>query len=179
MLAYSQKNELLSIKIDSMVQLDQENQRKLLDLISQNKIELSKKFNDSIKMMYQKNCKECERIFQKYGYPNYDVVGVKSSYNFWLLVQHCDSEVKFQKNILKALKVQVKKGKADPKNLAYLTDRVRKNQKKKQIYGTQVYRDKEGIYKPHPIKKEKRVNERRRELGLDSIEDYLNFMNYN
>jgi len=39
-------------------------------------------------------------------------------------VQHGDKDVRFQERILKAMKAELPKRNADPKNFAYLTDRV-------------------------------------------------------
>src|ERR1700744_3491242 len=65
-----------------------------------------------------------EQIFNKYGYPGYDLVGKQGTNNFWLMVQHCDQNPEFQKKILAAMKTEVDRGNADGKNYAYLIDRV-------------------------------------------------------
>jgi hypothetical protein len=73
------------------------------------------------------------------------------------------------------MKKEVKTKKADPKNFAYLTDRVNLNSDKPQIYGTQVtYQDRTAI--PKELAKPRAVNKRRKEVGLEPIEDYLKMM---
>jgi len=180
---YAQVNEkylsMISKKIDSLVELDQDNQRKLIDAVNNLEDEgLIKKLNEISEQTYRDNCEAVSKIFNEIGgYPDSEKVGKKSSYNFWLLVQHCDKMPEFQKSVLKHLKVAVKEGKADPKNMAYLTDRVKKNFNKRQIYGTQVFRDSNGTYKPYPIYKIKKVNNRREKVGLGTLEKYLELMN--
>jgi hypothetical protein len=60
-------------------------------------------------------------------------------------------------------------------NLAYLTDRVLVAQKKPQRYGTQA-RPEGGKMVPFPIEDEAKVDERRAELGLAPLADYLKQM---
>jgi hypothetical protein len=118
-----------------------------------------------------------KKIFDKYGFPGYDLVGKQGSNNFWLMVQHCDKTPEFQLEVLKAMKPELRKNNADSKNFAYLTDRVNLNLGKKQIYGTQVtYRLDSCQAIPKPLADSLNVNSRRKEVGLEPIEDYLNMM---
>ena len=113
-----------------------------------------------------------------YGYPNYNIVSKKSSYNYWILIQHCDNFLNLQKSALIALEIAVKEGIADKSNYAYLKDRVCVNMNEPQIYGTQVYKNSDNKYVLYPIKDISTVNERRKECNINnSIEDYLIIMN--
>src|SRR5258706_14949554 len=49
-----------------------------------------------------------KNILKKYGYPNFDKVGIESSNNYWLCVQHCDQDLKFQEQVLKLMRKEVK-----------------------------------------------------------------------
>lgn len=116
-------------------------------------------------------------IFARYGYPGYDMVGEKGSNDFWLMVQHCDMDVPFQQKVLAAMYVQVQKHNADPKNFAYLTDRVAVNTGHKQIYGTQLMYNTDSCQAiPRPLADSLKVNEQRKAIGLEPIETYLNMM---
>lgn len=173
-------NKELSEKIDSLLNNDQKLQNKLLAEVGKGEKKSKSKITaieNEIDEVYLKNCKKCLEIFNEFGFPNFDLVGKQSSYNFWIITQHCDVDVEFQKGVLKELKKAVKQGKAYPNNYAYLTDRVRINQSLKQKYGTQVYRNKSGLYVSYPIENKKKVNKLRDSLGLETIEEYLNFMN--
>ncbi|HVS90827.1 MAG TPA: DUF6624 domain-containing protein [Mucilaginibacter sp.] len=118
-----------------------------------------------------------EEIFKKYGFPGYDLVGKQGSNNFWLMVQHCDKTPEFQLEVLEAMKAELKKNNADSKNFAYLTDRVNLNTGKKQLYGTQVtYRLDSCQAIPKPLADSLNVNIRRKDVGLEPIENYLNMM---
>jgi len=117
------------------------------------------------------------KIFKQYGYPGYDLVGKKGSNNFWLMVQHCDKQPGFQQQVLKAMKIEMEKGNADSKNYAYLTDRVNLNTGQKQVYATQLMYNTDSCQAiPRPLVDSTNVNQRRKEVGLEPIEDYLNMM---
>ena len=116
-------------------------------------------------------------ILKRYGYPGYDLVGEKGSNCFWLMAQHCDYDPALQEKILAAMKPELAKHNADPKNFAYLTDRVRLNTGSKQVYGTQVtYRTDSCQAIPRALTDSLTVNTRRKEIGLEPIESYLNWM---
>ena len=57
-------------------------------------------------------------------------------------------------------------------NIAYLKDRVLVNNGKKQLFGTQFYTNKKGIFGPRPIKDIKNLNKRRKEYGLPPFSEY-------
>lgn len=131
-------------------------------------------FKDSI---YQSNFDKTRKIFESVGFPGYDVVGKEGSFHFWLIVQHLDKWPEFQHRVLKAMKKQVSRNNASASDFAYLTDRVRLNQGRKQIYGTQVEYDTNvcQAYSPKLFKPAS-INSRRHSVGLQSLEAYLNEM---
>ncbi len=61
---------------------------------------------------------------------------------------------------------------AKPRELAYLTDRVRVNQGREQVFGTQMRSDANGMPIPQPIEDPERLDERRVAVGLDAFEEY-------
>lgn len=131
-----------------------------------------KSFKDSVLTTHQKRLKE---MFDEHGFIGFDLAGEKGSHNFWLMVQHSDHAPEFQKTILKAMEVEVAKGNAKASNFAFLTDRVRKNAGLKQVYGTQVtYNMQIGQAYPRPVEDSLKVNDRRKAIGLEPLEDYLN-----
>jgi hypothetical protein len=118
-------------------------------------------------------------IFAKHGYPNYDLVGERGSSNFWLLVQHQDRHPSFQDSVLTKMKIEVDSGKASGENYAYLVDRVKVNTGQPQVYGTQMQlNSKSTSYEPKNVIEPEKLNERRKSVGLTSIEDYIQFMNH-
>ena len=85
----------------------------------------------------------------------------------WLLVQHADHDVTFQRECLRLLEAAVRLGEASRQHLAFLTDRALVNQGKCQVYGTQFR-----VEGPHPIEDEADLGTRRLRMGLTAFEQY-------
>lgn len=49
------------------------------------------------KKIDKKNTLKIKKIIERYDWPTINLVGKKASKNAWLLVQHADHDVKFQK----------------------------------------------------------------------------------
>ena len=131
-------------------------------------------FKDSVFTTHQKRIEE---IFNEYGFVGYDLVGEKGSQDFWLVVQHSDHNPEFQKKVLEKMKQEVEQGNADSKSYALLVDRVKLNTGQRQIYGTQVdYNFKLAQAYPKKLADSLNVNQRRKSVGLEPIEVYLNRM---
>jgi hypothetical protein len=119
-------------------------------------------------------------LFDKYGYLGYDKVGINSSHNFWLLVQHADKHPDFQDSVLVRMKIEADKGNSSITDYAYLLDRVLINTGQKQVYGTQMtLNSSKTSYEPKPVIEPEKLNERRRQVGLPTIEVYIQIMNDN
>jgi hypothetical protein len=162
---------LLKKQIDSLKIVDQQVQQDIMNDNSENRQALIKIEEET----FIRHTIILKKILETYGYPGFDKVGKESSNNYWLCVQHSDHDSKFQKEVLRLMKKELKNGKADFKNYAYLTDRVNINLGNSQIYGTQVeYKDRTAV--PKRLKNPKTVNERRKAVGLDPIEKYLDIM---
>lgn len=135
--------------------------------------ELSKisKKNDS------DNLKKVEKIIDKYGWLGKEDIGIDESKALFLVIQHSD-DIKIQKKYFSLMKEAVDNGKADKCDLVMLEDRILVSEGKKQIYGTQVgYNSKIKKYFLEPVADFELINERRKEAGLDSIENYVSFWN--
>lgn len=131
-------------------------------------------FQDSVYSTHKIRLKE---VFDKYGFVGYDLAGEKGSSNFWLMVQHSDHNPSFQKKVLRKMKIEVDKGNADSKIYALLVDRVKINSGQAQVYGTQVeYKMNPCRAFPKNLADSGNVNKRREEVGLQPLEEYLNFM---
>lgn len=131
-------------------------------------------FKDSVFTTHQIRLKE---MFDKHGFVGFDLAGEDGSKNFWLMVQHSDHNPEFQKEVLEKMKIEVDRENAIPGNYGLLVDRVNLNTGKKQVYGTQVtYNLQTGQAYPKPLEDSVNVNQRRKSIGLEPIEDYLNLM---
>lgn len=112
-------------------------------------------------------------VVEKHGYPGIGLVGADGERAAFLLIQHAAGDREFQKKCLDLLTTAVKAKDAAPAHLAYLTDRVRVVAGEKQLYGTQLTRNKDGELVASPIEDEANVDARRKEVGLPPLADYL------
>lgn len=162
---------LLKKQIDSLKIVDQQVQQDIMNGTAENRDALIKIKDET----FARHTLILKKILDTYGYPNFDKVGIESSNNFWMCVQHSDKDLNFQQEVLKLMQKELKNKKADSKNYAYLTDRVNINLGKPQVYGTQVeYKDRTAVARK--LEDPNNVNERRKAVGLDPIEDYLSLM---
>lgn len=128
-------NKALADSLAAMVQTDQVAANIPMGKYKEYSRKAWEQFKDSVFSTHQVIL---ERVFSQYGYPGYDLVGASGKHDYWLMVQHCDKTPGFQERILTAMKEEVKRNNAHASNYAYLTDRVRINTGRKQLYGTQV-----------------------------------------
>jgi hypothetical protein len=167
-------NQELANELEKMAEIDQ-----IAAYIPQGKYkELSESewnfFKDSV---FTTNQKRVGEIFAEHGFVGFDLAGESGSRNFWMIVQHSDHNPKFQKEVLTEMKKEVDKQNAISTNYGLLVDRVNLNTGQSQIYGTQVtYNMNNGQAYPKKLEDSINVNQRRKSIGLEPIEEYLNGM---
>ena len=137
---------------------------------------LSAGYNEEMANIHSRNAKILEEIIDTIGYPTVDKVGKEASEAAWLVIQHSIGEPNFMKKSAKLLKVAVNENKADPKGLAYLTDRIAVFEGKPQLYGTQFDWDENGEMNPNKFDDIVKVNQRRQAIGLNTLEEQTYIM---
>ncbi|HEY4511222.1 MAG TPA: DUF6624 domain-containing protein [Candidatus Paceibacterota bacterium] len=118
----------------------------------------------------REHTQEMESIVSRIGWPTISKVGRTGAKAAWILVQHADHAVEFQKYCLKLMR-DASPGEVELRDIAYLEDRVRVNSALPQLYGTQFHDRPDGIMEPRPIEYVGSVDERRKEMGLCSLEE--------
>jgi hypothetical protein len=116
-----------------------------------------------------------KQIIEEIGWPTISKVGKAVSNNAWLIIQHADRDIDFQKHCLSLMKDQ-SSTEVNYRNIAYLTDRILVNSKQPQMYGTQFTEDEKGVFIPREIEDKENVNERRKEMGLDTLKENIERM---
>lgn len=114
-----------------------------------------------------------KEIVAEHGWPTISLVGEDGEDAAWAIAQHADHDPEFQEQALELIREAVARGDASPGNLAYLTDRVAVGKGEPQTYGTQVGCTADGEVQVAPLADEESVDERRAEVGLGPLEDYL------
>ncbi|MCB9045386.1 MAG: hypothetical protein H6550_04515 [Chitinophagales bacterium] len=115
-------------------------------------------------------------VLDKRGWLGPDVIGNNGSQALFLVIQHADIEV--QQKYLPMMRDAVKNGKARGSSLALLEDRVALRAGGKQIYGSQIGRDKDGNFYVSELEDPENVDKRRAEVGLPPLGEYTRNWNF-
>jgi hypothetical protein len=105
-------------------------------------------------------------IIEKCGMPTLNEVNQKQMDAIWLGLQH--TENKYRIKYFPLIEKAVKNGDLSKEQYALMKDRILMDEGKPQIFGSQI---KNG--KLYDLEEPETVNERRQEMGLEPIEDYL------
>ncbi len=120
--------------------------------------------------MHRSHAEVLREIIARIGYPTVRKVGAEASNAAWLIVQHAIGEPDFMREI-RALLRTLSPEDADPRNAAFLEDRIRMYEGRPQLYGTQFDFDDSGVLSPVPFDDREAVNRRRAALGMNSLEE--------
>lgn len=118
-----------------------------------------------------KNVARLKAIIEKYGWPGNSLVGGDGMMAAWLLIQHADEDLAFQKHCLELMTKAAEEREFPKLLVAYWLDRVLVAEGKMQVYGTQ-FTIENGEMVPFPIEDELNVDTRRQEIGLGPLEEH-------
>ena len=165
-------NEALARELASMAEADH---RERIALSDGTKF-TSRPSNEQLMALARTDVSNSDRlreIVEEHGWPGRSLVGEQGAEHAWLLVQHADRQLDFQRRALVLLNAAVGAGDAPRRHLAYLTDRVRMNEGREQVYGTQMASVDDHVVVPWPVEDPDRLEERRAEMGLEPFADYV------
>lgn len=115
-----------------------------------------------------------KQLLERYDWIDRQRFGPAVSQNAWLLVQHADDHPHFQSQVLERMSAYLDSGGIKKANYAYLWDRVAVNSGRPQRYGTQpIWECHDGKLDLQPLAEPEQVNQRRAEMGMDSVESGL------
>ncbi|WDF55869.1 DUF6624 domain-containing protein [Mucilaginibacter sp. KACC 22063] len=147
------------------------------DLNLRNKLirkgKLSDGYDSAMEELHNCNAKILNDLIDQIGYPTEDKVGKEASEAAWLVIQHAIGQPAFMRKCRELLQKAVDENKAAPINLAYLSDRIAVFEEQPQLYGTQFDWDENGELTPNPFDDLTRVNQRRKAIGLNTLEDQI------
>lgn len=132
--------------------------------------ELSKK----LQAVDEGNRRWLSEKIERFGWPGKSLVGEQAAHAAWLLVQHADADPDFQERCLELMKAAAA-GEVAPVDIAYLTDRVLVARGRPQVYGTQC-EEVAGRFQPRECIDPEALDQRRKEVGLQPIKEYLQVM---
>jgi hypothetical protein len=112
-------------------------------------------------------------IVDEHGWPTFDLVGKEGTTAAWVIAQHTDFDVDFQKEAFELMEAAVADDQADASELAYLEDRIAVNTGQPQRYGTQVRCAGGQAHPATPLVDPDGVDDLRAGVGLDPLDTYL------
>ena len=124
----------------------------------------------TIQRIDRENREELRAMIKQFGWPGRSLVGEPAAHAAWLIAQHADEEPAFQKQCLQLMD-SAPHGEVSARELAFLTDRVLLASGKPQRYGTQ-FRQVGRRVVPEPMEEWKKVDSRRRKIGLPPLAQY-------
>jgi len=127
-----------------------------------------------VKAIDLENTRKLRQITKKHGFPNADLIGLDVVGNVFTMIIH-SSSIEFQKENLPYLRQAAQTNQYIKPEIALLTDKILVAEKKPQIYGTQFRTEAGKMYLEETIEPEK-LNERRAEMNLPTMEDYMKML---
>lgn len=109
-------------------------------------------------------------ILEKCGMPTLAEVTNQQLGAIWLVLQH--SEHKYRKQYFPFIEEAMKRGDLKKSKYATMLDRILMDEGEPQLYGSQIQRGQ--LYQ---LAAPETINERRAEMGMEPIEDYLRHFN--
>lgn len=137
-----------------------------------------KQFGLRFEAMDKSNTANLKALLKNYSWFTISEFGKKADNDAWLLVQHADLDHGFQKEVLKILAGLWEIGETNPRNYAYLFDRVaasfnNPSRRVPQRYGTQGSCVAPGKWEPLEMEDPNNVDARRAEVGLELLQNYI------
>ncbi len=127
-----------------------------------------------MKQVHENNNNRVKEIITKHGWPGVYLVGKDGAEAAWLITQHAVLDTEFMDSCLPLLEKAVINKQADGRHYAFLQDRTLNMSGKLQKYGTQFNINEHGKAVPFSIEKSEKVDDLRRELGLETLSERTN-----
>lgn len=116
------------------------------------------------------NTRQLVAWVRKCGWPRKGVHGEAATGAAWMLAQHAEPAT--QKAFLPYLEKAARAGDASASDFAYLADRLAAQDGRLQLYGTQMVQKGQCEFEFEKFDSRHEVNERRKAIGMQSLEEY-------
>ena len=162
-------NDLLRREIVAMAENDLSMRQ---ELVSDGSL-ASQGYHPRMEALHKSNASRLATIIEQYGWPGTSPVGEDGARAAWLIAQHAIGNPPFMRQCLSLLKRTASENEVLQWHAAMLEDRIRMYEGRHQVYGTQFQPNKNGELAPYPIKDPESVNDRRRAVGLNTLEERM------
>jgi len=132
--------------------------------------ELFDGYHPLMEQVHLKNAAELEPMIDAHGWLGESTVGADGAAAAWLIAQHAISLPDFSRKCLRLIEKAVAANEAEPRQAAYLHDRISFFERRPQRYGTQSDWNKGGLMEVWRLEDAEKVNEYRRAVGLQPLE---------
>ncbi|MCG1036257.1 DUF6624 domain-containing protein [Polaribacter sargassicola] len=168
---YMNKDKFVYVGSVDIIEVDCSNKHQILSEVYESDQRI-RKANNLIKYAKEdhRNQELVISIIEKCGMPTLNEVTQKHMNAIWLGLQHTDEKIR--KKYFPQIEKAVENGDLSKQQYALMKDRILMDEGKPQIYGSQIKNGK--LYK---LENPETVNERRKEMGMETIEDYLKYFN--
>ncbi len=168
---YVHKDKFVYVGSVDIIEVDCSKKHQILSEVYASDLRI-RKSNERIKYAKEdhRNQELVISIIEKCGMPTLNEVSQKHMNAIWLGLQHTDK--KYRKKYFPQIEEAVENGDLSKEQYALMKDRILMDEGKPQIYGSQIKGDK--LYK---LENPETVNERRKEMGMGTIEDYVRDFN--
>ncbi|MDX1830521.1 MAG: DUF6624 domain-containing protein [Lutibacter sp.] len=166
---YMNKDKFVYVGSVDIIEVDCSKKRQILSEVYESDQRI-RKSNELIKYGKEdhRNQELVISIIEKCGMPTLNEVTQKHMTAIWLGLQH--SNKKNRKKYFPQIEEAVENGNLSKQQYALMKDRMLMDEGKPQIYGSQIKNGK--LYK---LENPETVNERRKEMGMGTIEEYLKY----
>lgn len=118
-----------------------------------------------MQQVHRENAHALDAIVSTHGWPGISLVGLEGCRAAWFVAQHSICTPELQRKFLTLLAKAAESGDAPKAQVAFLTDRIRFNENRPQVYGTVLGWNEDGELSCE-IEDPANVDERRRAVGL-------------
>jgi len=132
----------------------------------------STRSKEIIEQVDKANQEQLQSIIEVHGWPSPSRFGEEAANAAWLIAQHADANPVFQRKCLELMQAEKAVSQED---LGYLADRVRVNEGRPQLFGTQWIVENDE-FKPQPIEDEENLDKRREKIGMPPFDEYVKVM---
>ena len=130
-------------------------------------------YHPRMEAIHKSNTYRLATIIDQHGWPGESLVGEDGARAAWLVAQHAIGNPPFMRQCLALLKQAASQREVPQWQAAMLEDRIRMYEGKPQVYGTQFQPNKGEGFIPYTIENPERVNDRRRTVGLNTLEERM------
>ncbi len=127
-------------------------------------------YADEMQEVHRDHARRLNELTRRYGWPTVPQVGIEGCRAAWLIAQHSNCTPDLQRKFLALLTEAAANGKVPRLQIAFLTDRIRFNENRPQVYGTVLDWDETGRLSCE-VEDPAHLDARRIDIGLPATRD--------